>query len=421
MVIKGFGGPPATLFCPLLSELADLAVVYERTESSFLDVDPEAEVRAVGAAGDLVEAGGPEDVVARALGYAADHPVDGVMTLSEPLLRQTAEVAERIGVAHHHPPAAARIMTDKYEQREALRRHGMPTPRHARIASPADLAPALEEVGLPAVLKPAFGAGSMLIFRVESRAELERHYREATERASRSELRRGVEPVFDLEQLIGSENWHGDDRFGSYASVETLMFGGEFFALTVSDRARQLPPFRETGLMLPSSLPAERTAELVEAARGAAAAVGATDGPLHIEVMMTPGGPCVFEVNGRVGGSIPYIFEAVGDVNLFREAARIALGIRPETEPSFEGVGGMFNIHAPGEGRVTRLAGIDDARRLPGVRQMMVAVHEGDSVSSLLGLLGGMIRVICAAGSADELFEIRDRVMDTVVYEVEPG
>ena len=180
-------------------------------------------------------------------------------------------------------------------------------------------------------------------------------------------------------------------------------------------------PFRETGLMLPSSLPAERTVELVEAARGAAEAVGATDGPLHIEVMMTPGGPCVIEVNGRVGGSIPYIFDAVGDVNLFREAARIALGIRPETEPSFDGVGGMFNIHAPGEGRVTRLAGIDEARELPGVRQMMVAVHEGDSVSSLLGLLGGMIRVICAAGSADELFEIRDRVMDTVVYEVEPA
>src|SRR6266536_1800016 len=91
MVIKGFGGPAATIFCPLFSELADLAVVYERADSSFLDVDPEEEVRAVEAAGDYVAADGPEEVVDRALAYAAENRVDGVFTLSEPLLRQTAE------------------------------------------------------------------------------------------------------------------------------------------------------------------------------------------------------------------------------------------------------------------------------------------------------------------------------------------
>jgi len=55
------------------------------------------------------------------------------------------------------------------------------------------------------------------------------------------------------------------------------------------------------------------------------------------------------------------------------------------------------------------------------VRRTMVAVHEGDQVSSLLGLLGGMIRVICAAPTVDELFAIRERVMETIEYEVEPG
>ena len=54
-------------------------------------------------------------------------------------------------------------------------------------------------------------------------------------------------------------------------------------------------------------------------------------------------------------------------------------------------------------------------------RRTMVAVHEGDQVSSLLGLLGGMIRVICAAPTVDELFAIRERVMETIEYEVEPG
>ena len=421
MVIKGFGGPAATLFGPVFSELADLVVIYERTGSTFLDVDPEAERRAVEAAGDYIEVESPDEILPSALAYAEENPVDGVMTISEPLLRRTAEVAELLGVPHHHPVATAQAMTDKFEQREALRRAGMPAPGHARISSAEDLGPALERVRLPAVLKPAFGAGSMLIFNVGSAEELERHHREAVDRHSRSELLRDVEPVFDLEELIESENWHEDERFGSYVSVEALMFGGEFFPLTVSDRTRQLPPFRETGLMLPSKLPAERTEQMIGTARGAAAAVGATDGPLHIEVMMTSAGPVVIEINGRLGGSIPYIFSEVSDVDLFREIAKIALGIRPETSPVFDGHGGMFNIHAPGEGTVTRLDGLDEARDLPGVRQLMVGVHEGDWVSSLLGLLGGMIRVICAAPTADDLLEIRDRVMATIHYEVEPA
>jgi biotin carboxylase len=197
------------------------------------------------------------------------------------------------------------------------------------------------------------------------------------------------------------------------------MVDGEFHALNVSDRTAQLPPFRETGLLLPSSLPADRQAELVDAARGAARAVGATNGPLHIEVMMTPDGPCIIEVNGRLGGSIPYIYGEVASIDLFREIGKIALGIAPDTTPTFDGIGAMFNYHAPGEGRVTRLTGIDDAEAVPGVRRVMVAVHEGDQVSSLLGLLGGMIRIIAAAPSVDELFDIRERAMAAITYEIE--
>jgi len=422
MVIKGFGGPPAALLCPLISDLAELAVVYERTETAFIDVDPEAEVRAVEAAGDYVEVQGPEEIVPAALAYAADREIDGILTVSEPLLRQTAELAERLGIEHHHPLDAARVMTDKYEQREALGRHGLPTPRHAAITGPDDLEPALEAVGTPAVLKPAFGAGSMLIFRIESAQDLREHYEAARTRYSQTELLRGVEPRFDLEQVIESENWHGDDRFAGYGSVEALVFEGEFLPLAVSDRTPLLPPFRETGLMLPSSLPAERRDQMVASARAAAEAAGATNGPLHIELMMTESGPWVIEINGRLGGSIPYIFDEITDVALFREIAKIALGIKPVTSVEFEGIGGMFNRHPPpGEGAVKHIVGLDEVREMPGVRRVMVGLHEGDRASSLLGLLGGMVRVVCAADSVDELFQLRDRFVETLRFEVEAG
>jgi biotin carboxylase len=420
MVIKGFGGPPAALLCPMIADLAELAVVYEHTETAFIEVDPEAERKSVEAAGDYIEAGGPDEIVPAALAYAADHEIDGIFTVSEPLLRQTAELAERLGIEHHHPVSAARVMTDKYEQREALRRHGLAAPLHAAIASSDDLSPALEAVGTPAVLKPAFGAGSMLIFRIDSAGELQEHYEAARARYSQTELLRGVEPRFDLEAVIPSQNWHGDDRFGAYGSVEALMFEGEFFPLAVSDRTPLLPPFRETGLLLPSSLPAKRRDEMVATARAAAEAAGATNGPLHIELMMTESGPWVIEINGRLGGSIPYIFQEITDLALFREIAKIALGIEPITSVEFDGIGGMFNRHPPpGEGAVKHVVGLEEVRQMPGVRRVMVGVHEGDRASSLLGLLGGMVRIICAAEEIDDLFNLRDRFVETLRFEVE--
>ena len=218
----------------------------------------------------------------------------------------------------------------------------------------------------------------MLIFRIESLEELRRHYEEATSRYSQTELLRGVRPRFDLEQVIESENWHGDDRFAGYGSVEALMFEGEFFPLAVLDRTPLLPPFRETGLMLPSSLPVDRQDEMIAMARAAAEAAGATNGPLHIELMMTPTGPWVIEINGRLGGSIPYIFSEITDVALFREVAKIALGIRPITSAEFDGIGGMCNRHPPpGEGSVKHIVGLDEVSEMPGVRRVMVGVARG--------------------------------------------
>ena len=98
----------------------------------------------------------------------------------------------------------------------------------------------------------------------------------------------------------------------------------------------------------------------------------------------------MIEINGRLGGSIPYILSEITDVALFREIAKIALGIEPIKSATFDGIGGMFNRHPPpGEGAVKRVVGLDEVKQMPGVRRVMVGVHEGDRASSLLGLLGG--------------------------------
>ena len=88
---------------------------------------------------------------------------------------------------------------------------------------------------------------------------------------------------------------HQVSRFAPIVSVESYGSGGELHHFAVSGRLPFAEPFRETGSVLPSDLPAElaRTAEATAAE--AIAALGATYGCFHTEMKFTPEGPRIIE------------------------------------------------------------------------------------------------------------------------------
>ena len=55
------------------------------------------------------------------------------------------------------------------------------------------------------------------------------------------------------EELIGTD-WHGDPRYGDYCSCESLIFQGDVHHINITDRAPLAPPFRETDVIMPSTL-----------------------------------------------------------------------------------------------------------------------------------------------------------------------
>ena len=69
---------------------------------------------------------------------------------------------------------------------------GLPTPRNARINSPADVAPAAAHVGFPAVIKPVSGAASIGVVRVDSMPELEAAYARVVRDMSRARVVAGA-------------------------------------------------------------------------------------------------------------------------------------------------------------------------------------------------------------------------------------
>ncbi|MHB1516887.1 MAG: ATP-grasp domain-containing protein [Acidimicrobiales bacterium] len=291
-----------------------LAVVYEEDSCSPMELSRMAggrwetvflvgtadEVPNVGSSllrrfGTLVEVAGrdPSDL-ARVL---ERERVSGVISFSDGQLPLAAAISQELGLPGN-PPDVVEALTDKHVQRRRLRQAGLPVPANAQIrrtAAATEVLSAVEGLETPLVVKPRRGESSRATLLVP-------------------DLRSLVELVdADLSRLPGQddlvvEEWLADGPspgvpgLANYVSVEAIAHDGMVFPLAVTGKFALAPPFRERGNCLPHPLSRADTVAVLDVAAGSARALGVRSGALHIEVKLTPSGPRLIEVNGRVGG-----------------------------------------------------------------------------------------------------------------------
>src|SRR6185295_6579027 len=105
--------------------------------------------------------------------------VDGVLTVSaDSAVPAVAAIAERLGLPGIGVETA-HLMTHKVAMRRRLADAGVPQPRFAAVRTISERRRAADEVGFPAVLKPADSGGKRGVFRVDSVDEIDAHLHEA--------------------------------------------------------------------------------------------------------------------------------------------------------------------------------------------------------------------------------------------------
>src|SRR5581483_9904595 len=105
--------------------------------------------------------------------------LEGVLTISaDRAVPVVAAVAAARGLPGIGVETAHR-MTHKIAMRRALAEAGVPQPRYAALRTMSERRRAADEVGCPAVLKPADSGGQRGVFRVESLDDVETHLHEA--------------------------------------------------------------------------------------------------------------------------------------------------------------------------------------------------------------------------------------------------
>jgi biotin carboxylase len=344
--------------------------------------------------------------------------VDHVLSFAEDGQLGAAHLRALLGRDGGTDPLTASGVRDKRMMKRLVESAGVPVarwtslPTNVAFAEPAD-AP---DVGFPAVVKPAYGFGTMGTTRVDSSQEL-------------AELLAGLTTPERLHSghLIVERFVHGRELH-----IDALWSGGKPLLFTVSayfaPRLELLPDAgnggterpRDGSYILPRQENVElydRLRELNETVNGALAIDTAVT---HMEVFETPDGELVFsETAVRLGGGwVPATLSAHFGRDIHHMVAGGLLrGHVDAADPAHRCVGGL-HMRPDRAGTITAMPTDDEIRSIEGVLDWRRLKHRGDAFG-LDHAMDWCLLLILGADTADELTAVVERVESRLRIEVD--
>jgi len=245
--------------------------------------------------------------------------LDGVGTFLEDDVLLTAKIADKYRLIGPSFKVANRAR-NKYLFREFCFKNNLPAIKFKELKNSRDLEEIIKNFSFPLVVKPAYGAGSAFVVKVNNEEELRESYDYIKKELSpqvESALNDGL-GIFVEEYIDGDE-----------VDLDILVQNGKIKFCALSDNGQTKEPFFiETTRMTPSNLPAKNQAQLLALADEALEKMGILNGCIHFEAKSTPKGPIPLEINLRMGGDeVYYSLKIAWRVDLIENYLKIICGI----------------------------------------------------------------------------------------------
>ncbi len=364
-----------------------------------------------------------QEMIAAARRLHARTPVDAVLALWEGAVEPAAAIAAALGLAGNSPEAV-RASRDKGRAAECFARAGIPHP--ATVVFDVDDDPEVIEKRLPYpfVVKLPRSTNSHSVTLVRTREDLvtalaliERLYRpDRNDRLHRLYAPAGIgpaRPVLAQEYVPGTE-----------FNIDLLLTPVRHAVLGIFEKhPPALPTFGEVQSVYPPALTGTQRRSVEEVAVAAARALGATQGAAHVEVRVGNRGPVVIEVGLRPGGFLtPLAIERLTGLDPVTALTRLMIsGELPPVPPTPAGRACLYGaVNVERAGRVVRIAGEDQVRRLPGVVRFEVLKRPGDRVVTLPEGTDYHIAAFLVEGATREGVEsVARRLRELLVVELE--
>ncbi|XP_052673600.1 carnosine synthase 1-like isoform X3 [Crassostrea angulata] len=199
------------------------------------------------------------------------------------------------------------------------------TEKSIHVEDVNDLPSAVEEVGLPCILKLEYGSSAVGVKLCHDLEECTKMFTGLREHLTCESDHPGIglghgNSMVVMKPIVGTEH-----------DVDLVLFERQLVAAYVSDNGPTRPgSFTETAACMPSCLRSDKVGQLVTAAYQCCTEIGLESGVFNVELKMTPTGPKLIEINARMGGfyNRHWILKCYG-VDMVRCAFMIASGIKP--------------------------------------------------------------------------------------------
>lgn len=329
---------------------------------------------------------------------------------SELALTTTAAVASDLGLPFYADMPTIHRCQAKDAMRAAYCEAGLDVPQFSACVTMEQARAFAETVGYPLVIKPIHGWGQRGVSRVDEPAELAPAFILACDRSHGG---RGavVEECFS-EHELSVNGWVEEGRLISYCVTDREVFPGKM----------------PLGVMRSEIHPSCAGRDLIEraidlAARGASA-LGLVRGPCYSQVAVSPHRVMLFETAARLGGGFDAdVTRLACGVDLYVRLLGVALEDR-ELERDGTVAGdrpAMVRFLRPVPGRLDAIEGIDEARNMEGVVDVVVYPRRGDAVPPMTDAAKRIGHVLVAGLSREQIVATADAAEQTIRLAMSPN
>jgi biotin carboxylase len=315
--------------------------------------------------------------------YARLKPVGAVVALDDQTAPIAALASKALGLAHNDP-RGAEASKDKLLARLMMRRGGVPQPRFVLVRAREDAGRATRyverRIGYPCVLKPRTLSASRGVIRANDRPSFVDAFERVRRILADPEVKAKGGPrarSILVESFVGGEE----------VALEGLMNQGDLHSLAIFDKPDPLdgPYFEETLYVTPSRKEEVVKRAIEQTVKLAAKALGLRDGPVHAELRVQGRGVFVVEVAARsIGGLCSRTLRFGIGISLEELILRHAFSMIDDASWTRDRrAAGVMMLPIPRTGTLRAVRGIEEARRVPAIEDVVITAKLGREIVSL--------------------------------------
>ncbi|RWH31388.1 MAG: ATP-grasp domain-containing protein [Mesorhizobium sp.] len=333
----------------------------------------------------------------------ATYDIAGITSAQESVYATVGKLCRYFDLPGPNPESIERCC-DKFAQRQLLAEAGVPIPAYRVAANATDVERSAAEIGLPVILKPAVGIGSMGVRLCRNVDELAEH----------------------TTYLLGGKHiWASSPRIlveefarGLYYCADIM--GDEVIGIFTGDFGSP-PHFVYREFTYPASLRDDEHKHIADVSLNCLQALGLGWGPTCIEFRWTELGPVVIEVNPRLAGApTPQMVELAYGIDPVTEHIKLVIGEECNLRRRHTHTAAVRHLIADRDGTLDWIDGHSQAAAIPGVAEVKFYIEPKTPIVRKGDYRDCMGYVVATSPSLTETEAILQRAVDLIDWSITP-